>query len=123
MPVLYAASDEPTALAEKKYHRAQFLRNHHTPPASEKHLALTLSVAGRFHAYHPVRYGASQALGRELWDAGSPGIAYTSVRRPQGDCAAVFSPQTITSCARGAIYEFHWDGKQIAETFRLEPRK
>ena len=62
--------------------------------------------------YSPDAYHSSQALGRELWEAGSLGIAYSSVRRPEGECLAVFSPQTITSCARDSIYEFHWDGQQ-----------
>jgi len=132
-PVLYTASDEQTALAEKKFHWAKRLRDHHTPPTAVQDVALLLSLSGDFHdlrglqksfraVYRPDTYQSSQALGRELWKAGSQGIAYTSVRRPDGECLAVFSPQTITACARDAIYEFHWDGQNVIDAFRLDRR-
>jgi hypothetical protein len=128
--MLYAASNEVTAIAEKKYHDAQFWKAHHLPPLSEKRRALHLAIAGPFHdirkqrrafseIYSPSSYTASQRLGAELWKNASHGIAYDSVRYPTGDCVAVFSPQTIQSCRLGLLYEFHWDGKTISETYRL----
>lgn len=133
MPVMYAAHDESTALAEKLYHRAIFLKTYRIPPSSDKQLSLVLELSGDYHdlrglkksfsnVYDPVHYRASQTLGWELWNEGSEGIVYDSVRRKSGECVAVFSPQTVTACVRGPVYEFHWDGQRIADVYRLEPR-
>jgi hypothetical protein len=131
MPMLYAASSEQTALAEKRYHRALFLKAHHTPPTSEKHLALNLQIEGDYHdlrglkksfggVYRLNSYRTSQVLGYDLWMSGSEGIVYDSVRHPAGECVAAFSPQTIVSCSRGPLYDFHWDGQRITDIYRLE---
>jgi len=133
-PILYAASNELTALAEKRHHLARFLKAHHTRPTISKQIAWILSVSGKFHDlrqpsknfknfYSLNSYTAAQSLGRHLWEEGSQGIVYESVRRPSGQCVAAFSPQTIMSCSRGPLFEFHWDGNSIKETFRLESRQ
>jgi len=132
-PVLYAAHEEATALSEKRYHMAEFFKAHYTPPTTSKQTAWWLNIAGTFHdmrdktkflrEYSPTSYGASQALGLRLWKMDSPGIVYNSVWHIGGRCLAVFSPQTIHSCMRGLLYEFHWDGAHISNTFRLEPRQ
>ncbi len=134
IPILYAASNERTALAEKKYHDVHFWTAHRIPSMSVKRRALVLDIAGKFHdvrkrrgsftnIYSPHSYAASQVFGTELWNAGSEGLAYDSVRHPAGDCLAVFSPQTITTCSFASLYEFHWDGKSITQTYRLGQMK
>jgi hypothetical protein len=133
IPVLYSAFDEKTVLSERQYNWNLRLKAHRIPATSVQDIAFNLSIAGDFHdlrglqsqlkrIYSPKSYSHSQVLGEELWNSGSEGIAYNSVRRPQGQCIAVYSPQTITSCARDGVYEYHWDGTQLTGTYQLVRR-
>jgi hypothetical protein len=51
----------------------------------------------------------SQALAEQLLAAGSLGMAYTSVRRPPGDCLACFRPALVTNVRKDATWRFSWD--------------
>ena len=134
MPMLYAASNEDTALAERKYHDTVHLLAHRISATYLKHHAFNLELASDYHdlrrlrrefpgACSPSSYTDSQALGMAIWKTGSTGLVYESVRHRSGDCAAVFSPQTILKCRLGPVYEFQWDGKTIVESYRLDPLK
>jgi hypothetical protein len=67
--------------------------------------------------YSPSDYTASQKLARELRAGGSMGIAYDSVRREGGQCAAVLRPQALSSCRQAEHLIYRWDGTRIAEVF------
>ena len=58
----------------------------------------------------PDSYVASQGLAQELFDAGSLGIVYPSVRRRGGTCLACFRPALVMNVRRGKTYRFRWDG-------------
>jgi len=65
---------------------------------------------GAYAACHaPDDYRASQALAEQLLADGSLGIAYTSVRRPPGDCLACFRPALVTNVRKAATWQFAWD--------------
>jgi hypothetical protein len=59
----------------------------------------------------PASYVESQALAERLLEAGSLGVVYPSVRRPDGTCLACFRPALLTNVRRGKTYRFVWDGK------------
>ncbi len=59
----------------------------------------------------PGSYVASQGLARQLLQAGSLGVVYPSVRRPQGTCLACFRPALVTNVRKALSYVFRWEGK------------
>jgi hypothetical protein len=124
----YAARDRATAVAESKHHRQVFLARTHEPPIDLEMRVLEARLEGKLHdlrglrdahpqAYSPSEYGPSQRLARELRAAGSMGIAYDSVRREGGQCAAVLKPQALSSCRQAEHLIYRWDGTKIAEVF------
>jgi hypothetical protein len=78
-----------------------------------------------FAALHdPNSYEAAQALGRELFAAGSNGIIYRSVRHPGGLCLACFRPALVRCVRQAAHFEYRWDGRRdpiIRELRRSAP--
>ena len=67
--------------------------------------------------YHADNYTASQHLGRALGLSGSNGIAYDSVGRIGGKCAAVFRPSFLSSARQEWHFCYIWDGWQIAAVY------
>lgn len=56
---------------------------------------------------------AGQALGRGLREDGSPALVYDSVRRPGGQCVAVFKPRALANPRPAGHVSLHWDGERI----------
>jgi len=56
-------------------------------------------------------YVASQELAEQLLEAGSLGVVYPSVRKPEGTCLACFRPALVTNVRQGRAYLLRWDGK------------
>lgn len=54
-------------------------------------------------------YVASQGLAQQLFEAGSLGIVYPSVRQRKGTCLACFRPALVTNVRKSATYTFRWD--------------
>jgi hypothetical protein len=63
----------------------------------------------------PDSYVASQGLAERLLEAGSLGIAYTSVRRKGDTCIACFRPALIMNVRKDATYRFVWKGRAEPE--------
>ena len=126
--VFYAARDRATAIAETAYHHARFLAATAEPPM---HLPMRLyhvSVDARLHdlrpvgavpaaVFDPAHYAAAQALGGALNAAGSAGVAYPSVRRPQGQCVGLFKPRGAKSCLHAAVLLYAWDGVRFSDIY------
>ncbi len=121
----YAARDRPTAIDETVYHRERFLRETAAPPTEVDMRVLRATLAAELHdlrgqgaewleIYDPVSYGKSQALARTLRAEGSWGIAYDSVRREGGECAAVLRPRALADCKQAEHLGYVWDGERIA---------
>ncbi|MCA8908001.1 MAG: RES family NAD+ phosphorylase [Rhodospirillaceae bacterium] len=126
--VFYAASDLQTAIAETKYHRERFLR-----ATSEDHTEIDMRVYavdldGQLHdlrgqkqsyplVYQSDDYGASQGLAKTLRESGSNGIAYDSLRRDGGSCAAVFRPPLLSNVRQERHLSYVWDGRKIANVY------
>jgi hypothetical protein len=129
--VYYVAESLETALAEVSHHRAVFLRR-----TAEAAIDLNLrwiqsDLSDTLHDLHDLRgqgaampavhdlerYGASQDLGRTLRAQGSAGIVYDSVRRPTGQCVAVFRPKALGRARAAGHIGLHWDGARISHWF------
>ena len=71
----------------------------------------------RSAVYDPERYGASQDLGRALRSQHSQGTVYDSVRRAQGQCAAIFKPRALSNARVTGNIGLHWNGQAISHWF------
>ena len=126
--VYYAADSLDTAVAEVSHHRGQFLARTAEAAIDIDLRWLHADLMDKLHdlrgqgasmpgVYDPDRYGESQDLGRALRSQGSPGIVYDSVRRPLGQCAAVFKPKTLSNAKTVGHIGLHWDGRAISHWF------
>ena len=122
----YAAHDLETAIAEVSYHRTIFART--TPPRALEfdERVITARIAGNFEDLRMVpptdpRYGSGyapgQAFARGVRAAGGNGVVYTSVRRPAGDCVAVFVPRMIRNARTDRFIGLRWDGNAITDAY------
>lgn len=62
---------------------------------------------------NPDSYRESQKLAEELFDRGSLGVIYQSVRDSHGTCIACFRPALVTNVRKGITYRFRWHGKDV----------
>jgi len=126
--VFYAAHERATAVAETRYHHAQFLRATREGPMQLQMRVYHVDVTGRLHDLRPLvsarpelydrdSYVASQALGGELYAGGSAGLVYASVRDKGGVCVAAFRPRTLANCRHAAQMLYSWDGEGFTGVF------
>ncbi len=126
----YAAESLDTAIAETRFHRENFLRSTSLAPIELEMLCYLADVACELHElrgrrielpdiYDPASYVASQKLGRQLRDAGSDGVAFDSVRRPGGQCLAVFRPRLVQNVRQNVHLRYAWDGTAISEVYEI----
>lgn len=116
----YAARTLETALAESIYHRTRELgevghfdtrvqmRLYHADFASTFHDLR--GARGYAPIYDPQSYAASQPFARGLFEQGSHGIVYDSVRHQGGECLACFRPRLVKRVRVAAHYEYAWSG-------------
>lgn len=120
----YAANRFETAVAETTYHRARtYTDTDERPGWFSQFRELVGSIDARVHdirrdeefaeCLDPDRYAASQALARELRADGSNGIAYPSVRDPDGQCVATLWPDVVSIPKQGRALAYHFDGERI----------
>lgn len=131
--VYYASLTPETALAEVSHHRALFLSRTREPPIDVNLRLIAADLEGPLHdlrdlresepaLYHPDHYGAAQALGRRLREAGSWGVQYHSVRHTGGLCAGVLRPRALRNAHAAAHIALHWDGRAITHWYeKREP--
>jgi len=123
--VFYAARDEATAIAEVRHHRTAFLAATRAEAQDLDFEVLNAPVRGsHFYdlrdkrdkfadIYSPSDYSRSQRFAVELRARNADGIAYDSVRRPGGECVAVFLPRCVGPCRVVKQLIFRWDGEAI----------
>ena len=130
--VYYAANDLDTAVAEVGHHRTLFLSRTREPAIEIDLRCYRLRVKSTLcelrglntdhadHAalYDPDSYAASQVFGLARRVAGDAGIAFDSVRRPGGECVALFTPRATVPPARQAEHvTLRWNGERISEWY------
>ena len=119
----YAADSFETALAETVHHQARRLADSRDEPgwiSDMRELAGWLDAelhdirtGGFKDVLAPDSYRASHAFARGLRAAGSNGIAYPSVRDPDGQCIAAFWPDVPAIPVQGRHFRYHWNGERI----------
>ena len=126
--MFYAAGDLDTAIAETRHHRARFMRATAQPRMELDMRVYAIDLDGDLHdlrgrraalplVYRRDEYAASQHLAKALREGGSNGIAYDSVRRDGGECAAVFRPPLLANARQERHLCHVWDGRQIATVY------
>lgn len=124
--VYYCAKELDTALEETKYHRAMFFKSFTREATTVDMRSLVSDLNQDLHTifdkqqelpdiYHPENYTAGQALGKKLKTEGSWGIKYSSVRKVEGACYAVFRPPALSNCRQSKHYEYKFDGEIISQ--------
>lgn len=115
----YAARDLETALAESTHRRTKELEE---IGVSEARVEMRLYHADFDVELHDVRgpgwervhdpddHEPGQRIGRALFDRGSPGIVYRSVRREGGECLVCFRPRLVTNVRPAGHFEYRWTG-------------
>ncbi|SDD83946.1 RES family NAD+ phosphorylase [Aquimonas voraii] len=118
----YAARELPTAIAETVYHRERFLRASKEPPIDLQMRSYQGNIRADLHdvrggdwprLHDPYSYAISQAFATRLRDKGSEGIVFDSVRKPGGQCVALFYPDLIGPVKQGPHLLYRWDGARI----------
>ncbi|HEX7339158.1 MAG TPA: RES family NAD+ phosphorylase [Rhodanobacteraceae bacterium] len=125
--VFYAAHGVATAIEETVYHREQFLAATRHPPINLQMRCYKTGVHARLHdvrggwpqVHDAHDYKASQALARQLREAGSNGIVYDSVRHTGGVCVAAFYPDVVDPCVQAAHYLYRWNGTRISAVLEV----
>lgn len=126
--VFYSTPDLKTAIAETKHHRERFMRETNEAPIHVDMRVYLVDLDADLHdirgkqraeelVYHPEKYATAQNLARMLREGGSNGIVYSSVRRPGGECAAVFRPRLLSNCRQERHLSYIWDGAQISDIY------
>lgn len=128
--VYYAAREIRTAIAETRYHRERLMR-YQDVGAQELHMRAYIgAIEGEFvdlrglrdkrpELYDPDSYAASQLFGERKRAEGAGGIVYHSVRRPDGECAAVFRPPACGPVVQHRHYLYYYDGQVINQIVEL----
>jgi len=117
----YAARELPTAIDETVYHRERFLRDSTEPAIDLEMRCYVGNVRADLHdlrdgwstLHDPHSYVASQAFATRMHAAGSDGLVFNSVRRPGGQCVALFYPDAITPVKQSVHLLYRWDGARI----------
>ena len=125
--VLYLSHDFATAVEETVYHRERFLAATKEPPMDLTMRSYVSGVHGTLHdlrggfkaEHDPESYAAARRLGARLRKEGSNGVVYDSVRKPGGECAALFYPDLASPCVQGRHLLYRWDGEKIAQVLEV----
>lgn len=125
--VLYLAHEFDTAVEETVFHREQFLAATQEPPLDVTMRCYVSAVYGNLHdirggweaEHDPASYATSRRLGLHLRGQGSNGIAFDSVRRKGGECAALFYPDLARPCVQGKHLIYRWDGSRIVQVLEV----
>lgn len=126
--VFYTSPNLETAIAETKHHRERFMRETNEEPIHLDMRVYLTDLDGELHdirgqqsahalVYHLENYAAAQHLARTLRADGSNGIVYSSVRRKDSECAAVFRPRLLSNARQERHLSYVWDGMRIRDVY------
>jgi hypothetical protein len=124
--VFYAGLEERTAIEEVAWHRERFMASTGQGPMVLDHHVLRAAFGGDLVDLRgpdapppalldpdPDRYPAAQAWAKARRNEGLDGIAYPSVRKAGGQCAALFRPRAVRSCRVMKQLHYLWNGSRI----------
>lgn len=128
----YAADGIETAMAEVRHHlQARLVLEGVGRPLDLDYRALLVRMEGDFHDLRglpwdrepwaalldPQTHGPGQRFAARLREAGSTGLAYPSVRRHAGTCAAAFDPNALRACRHDTYLTFRWNGRRVVQVY------
>ncbi|BCQ24917.1 RES family NAD+ phosphorylase [Caballeronia sp. NK8] len=132
--VFYCGRERQTAIAETRYHSGLFLAATNEAPLRQQMRLYTVRAHGEVvdlrgdaiaeagldpRILAPDDYGPGKALGRAVRAAGARGIAYPSVRDPEGECLAALRTTMLRDCRHAAYLEYNWNGETVDYVFEL----
>lgn len=117
----YSGFDLLTSLHEVAFHKTRELAFANFFHDDVRYKALHAWFVGRFHDLRgmngpcldpdpEIGYPEGQKLAATLVSAGSRGLVYPSVRRPEGTCLVAFQPNVVQDLTPGANWRIVWDG-------------
>jgi hypothetical protein len=126
----YAAFDQQTGIRESVFRRTQEFAEIGSYEGFVQMREYLADFSAPFHdvrgpdpefrpLHDPDSYAASQALAERLLHDGSNGVAYHSVRRPEGECLACFRPRLVLNVRQGDHFEYRWHGTPEPTVRRL----
>nr|WP_255774847.1 RES family NAD+ phosphorylase [Halomonas alkalisoli] len=128
--VYYCASTLDAAIAETRFHMAEFLAatREATVEITMRTYINTVTRAlhdvrvgyPELHDPDPATYPRGQAFSARIRAEGAWGVLYNSVRQPGHECAAVLRPPALSTPVQGAHFRYVWDGRAQAVTHVLE---
>lgn len=130
----YAAFELKTAEAEVAFHKSEELREIlWSEPETFIFEDFLADFRADFHdlrgksgnteALNPESYVRSQDLAMSLLAAGSAGVVYPSVRRPEGTCLACFRPALVHHVRKGPSVTMVFGGGNPTPVIRYGRRK
>ncbi|WP_061171827.1 RES family NAD+ phosphorylase [Caballeronia hypogeia] len=132
--VFYCGRERQTAIAETRYHSGLFLAATKEAPLRQQMRLYTVMAHGEVVDLRgdaitrwqldpcilaPDDYMPGKTLGRAVRAAGTPGIAYPSVRDPGGECLAALRTTMLRDCRHAAYLEYNWNGETIDYVFEM----
>jgi hypothetical protein len=120
--VLYVGEGFETALFETIHHHQRFMRaTNELAGWTSQFRELVLDVEAELAELRvdppagvlAENYAVAQALGASLKAAGSEGVVYPSVRRPDGQCVGLFYPDRCANVRQGRHLDYHWNGERV----------
>lgn len=119
----YGAESLATAIKETVHHVEAALKAVSAPAQTMERVALHVDVdaldavdvrASTYAAiYDPDDYSESRSFGAAARQRG-PGILFRSVRRPAGECAAIYDMAALSNCREARMLEYRYDGASVA---------
>jgi RES domain-containing protein len=128
----YAAGDLQTAIAEVTFHRERFAASTPTPPMDFDERIIEAEIdcdltdlrteppTSPLFDPDPAKYAHPQAEALQRRAAGANGLVYRSVRKPDGQCVAIFLPRLVINARTMGYVGLRWDGKHITDSYRKE---
>src|SRR5947209_4519814 len=120
----YGGESLQTAISETVHHTLRGLRDSAAPPQTlPPRVAMHVTVtapdgvdargASYTEIYQPDDYTESQLFGTLVRGRGHQGIVFRSVRRPAGECVAIYDLPTLTNCREDRELVYRYDGGKI----------
>ena len=113
----YASRDLETALAESTHRRTKELQEIGMPETRVQMRLYHADFEAPFHdvrgdgwnaVHDPGDHEPGQTLGRALFERGSNGLVYRSVRRAAGECLVSVRPRLVTNVRPAGHFEYRW---------------
>lgn len=120
--VYYCSNTIDVAIAETKFHQANFARYNRPKKdafdmrsyVGDSILQSLLDVRENPHLHHPSDYSKSQVFSQEARRQNEYGLLYQSVRHSGGECIAALRPTAISVPRQHKHFRYIWENDAIS---------